>query len=73
MNVHMVYNNENWDYNHEDLGLNENPTDREVITALAEQAGIPVAKLQGFVVSPPNETGDRTVSPRAIFGRSLTG
>ena len=64
----MVYNGETWDYEAADLGLNDNPTNNEVLDALANEAGIPRVKLQGMVVSPSPETGDITVSPRALFG-----
>lgn len=71
-NVHMVYDNETWDYSLEELGLDENPTNNQILDALSNQAGIPRVKMTGMVVN-PSETGDFTVSPRAIFGRSLTG
>lgn len=67
MNVHMVYNGENWDYGMEDLNLNEQSSDNDVLNALSEQAGIPRVKLNGFVVN-RSDSGDVTVSPRAIFG-----
>ena len=68
MNVHMVYNGETWDYEAADLGLGDNPTNEEVLNALANEAGIPRVKLQGMIVNSSPDTGDLTVSPRALFG-----
>lgn len=69
-NVHMVYDNETWDYSLEELNLGIDPNNDQVLNALSEQAGIPRVKLNGFVVN-KSDTGDITVSPRAIFGRYI--
>lgn len=66
--VHVVYNGESSDYLMNDLDLGEESTDAQVLDALANTAGIPRVKLNGFVVNRNNETGDITVSPRAFFG-----
>lgn len=66
--VHMIYGNETWDYDQNDLDVGPESSDVEVLNALANQAGIPRVKLNGFVVNSNPDTGDITVSPRAIYG-----
>lgn len=66
--VHVVYNGESSDYDMNDLDVGTESTDVQVLDALANQAGIPRVKLNGFAVNRNNETGDITVSPRAVFG-----
>lgn len=72
--VHIVYGGEGTDYPQGDLDVGPESTDAEVLDALANVAGIPRVKLNAFIVHPPNpETGDITVSPRALFGDEKIG
>lgn len=66
--VHVVYNGENSDYDMNDLDVGDQSTDVQVLDALANVAGIPRVKLNGFNVRRDDDTGDITVFPRAMFG-----
>lgn len=66
--VHVVYNGENYDYPTDELDVGVQSTDEEIINALSRHADIPLGKLRGFVVNSNMETGDITLSPRALFG-----
>jgi hypothetical protein len=67
-NLHIVYNGEATDYAHEDLDIGVMSTDDEVLTALTVHAGIPRVKLNGFIVNRNMDSGDITVSARALLG-----
>jgi hypothetical protein len=68
--VHVIYNGESSDYPTDQLDIGPASTDVQVLDALANVAGIPRVKLNGFSVNTNEETGDITVSPRAPFGNT---
>jgi hypothetical protein len=49
-----------------DVGVLSN--DNQIREAVAENMGVPVAKLRAFAIDKNMETGEMTLRPEAVFG-----
>lgn len=66
--IHIRYDGRSLDIPLTEVDVGVLSTDEQIRTAVADNMGIPVAKLRAFAVDKNMESGEITLRPEAIFG-----
>lgn len=66
--LHIRFEGRSIDVPLNELDVGVLSTDEQVRAAVAENMGVPVAKLRAFAIDRNQATGEMTLRPEAVFG-----
>lgn len=66
--AHIMYDGQTYDVNMDDLDVGVLSTDQEIRNAISEKEGIPLNKINRYMIDRNEETGNVTLRPEAVFG-----